>query len=167
MKAYKFLTTEGRGVFSRFPWPLPAEAPGGWVESEVDPCRSGIHACQASDLPHWVAPALYEIELDGRVEEHALKLVAPRGRLVRRVAAWNAVAQAAYGRMCVDRARELAAAAPVELADWAPPLDMPLEESARLGFIAARIAEELGGSTAYQAERARQSAWLVERLALD
>ena len=167
MRAYKFLTAEGRGVFSRFPWPLPAERPGGWVESEVDPCRSGIHACRASDLPYWTAAALYEIELEGRVEEHALKLVAARGRLVRRVDLWNAGAQAAYGRMCVDRARELAAAAPLELADWAPPADIPLEQSARLGFIAARIAEELGGPMAYQAERARQSAWLVGRLALD
>ena len=37
---------------------------------------------------------------------------------------------------------------------------------ASIGFIAARIAEARDGVDAYRAERARQVAWLVERLAL-
>ncbi len=37
---------------------------------------------------------------------------------------------------------------------------------ALLGFVAARIAEEIAGSDAYTAERARQTQWLVERLGL-
>jgi hypothetical protein len=41
------------------------------------------------------------------------------------------------------------------------------EGPALLGFVAARIAEEIAGSPdAYHAERARQSAWLAERLGL-
>jgi hypothetical protein len=35
-----------------------------------------------------------------------------------------------------------------------------------MGFIAARIAEEIAGLDAYLDERARQSDWLVERLGL-
>jgi hypothetical protein len=34
-----------------------------------------------------------------------------------------------------------------------------------MGFIAARMAEAISGIDAYVAERARQSAWLTERLA--
>ena len=51
MTAYEFLADDGSGIFSRFDWPLPNGGPGGWVESEVDPCRSGVHACRVVDLP--------------------------------------------------------------------------------------------------------------------
>ena len=43
----------------------------------------------------------------------------------------------------------------------------PATRHARLGFIAARIAEQTGGIDACLEERRRQSEWLVERLALD
>ena len=44
MKAYKYLGADGTGAFTRFAWPLPAGAPGAWVETpDPDPCRSGIH----------------------------------------------------------------------------------------------------------------------------
>jgi len=36
-----------------------------------------------------------------------------------------------------------------------------------MGYIAARLAEAIGGVQAYVDERARQSAWLTERLGLD
>lgn len=166
MRAYKFLTADGLGVFSRFAWPLPNGGPGEWVESEVEPCRAGIHACRRGDLPYWLAPALYEIELDGPLREQAVKVVAPRGRLIRRISAWNIATREAYGRMCLARAHELAAAAPERLADWVPPSDIA-PESGRVGFVAARIAEELGGVEAHLEERRRQSRWLVEQLALD
>jgi len=41
------------------------------------------------------------------------------------------------------------------------------EGPALLGFVAARIAEEAAGPQAYQAERARQTEWLVEQLELE
>jgi hypothetical protein len=46
-------------------------------------------------------------------------------------------------------------------------VEVGLEGPALLGFIAARIAEELDGPSAYTAERARQSAWLVGELGLE
>ena len=166
MRAYKFLTSDGLGLFSRFAWPLPNGAPGTWVDADVDPCREGIHACRHADLPYWIAPALYEIELGGPVTEQTTKVVAPRGRLLGRVAAWDDEAREAYGRMCVARAQELVAAAPERLGAWAPTMDMS-HNSAQVGYVAARIAEELGGAEGYRAERRRQSDWLVEHLALD
>lgn len=166
MRAYKFLTYEGRGVFSGFDWPPPNGGPGAWVDADVAPCRTGIHACRAVDLPYWVTGALYEIELDGPVDELPLKLVAVRGRLLRRIDVWDAATREAYGRMCYERAHELAARAQGGLDDWAPTSDISFIESARLGFIAALIAERLEGFDAHLAERRRQSDWLVEHLAL-
>ena len=169
MRAYKFLTAGGLGVFSRFAWPLPDGGPGAWVESEVDPCRAGIHACRPADLPYWVAPALYEIELDGPVEERALKIVAPRGRLLRRV---DGLERGSAGRRtgrCACRARTSSPRQrPELLAGWAPPAgDRSPASRARLGFIAARIAEELGGRRRSHRRAARARAtWLVEQLAL-
>jgi hypothetical protein len=145
VRTYKFLTADRLGVFSRFAWPLPNGGPGAWVESEVEPCRAGIHACRVDDLPYWLAPALYEIELDGT---------------------WNDATRAAFGRMCLTRAHELVATEPERLDGWTPPADIA-PESARVAYIAARIAEELGGVEAYLEERRRQSEWLVEQLALD
>jgi hypothetical protein len=89
VKAYKFLTAEGHGVFSGFAWPLPSGSPGEWVAAEVELCRSGVHACRPGDLSYWLAPALYEIELRGEVAEAGTKVVAPRGRLVRRIDGWS------------------------------------------------------------------------------
>ena len=167
MKAYKFLAEDGSGVFSRFRWPLPNGGPGAWVESDVDPCRSGIHACRLVDLPYWVAPALYEIELDGEVVVDSMKVAAPRGRLTRRIEAWNDETREAYSQRCIARAGELAAAGPEQLAPWAPAPEMSVAGPALMGFMAARIAEALGGVTAYREERARQSVWLAELLGID
>jgi hypothetical protein len=167
VRGYKFLANDGRGVFSHFAWPLPNGEPGAWVESEVEPCRSGVHACRIIDLPYWIAPALYEIELDGPVDRQAIKIVAPRGRLIRRIDDWNEETRVAYAQMCRARARELAAEGPERVAAWAPSPERTAAGPAMMGFVAARIAEELGGLDAYMEERMRQSAWLADRLGLD
>lgn len=167
MIAYKFLTDDGSAVFSRFRWPLPNGGPGEWVEAEVDPCRSGVHACRLVDLPFWIAPSLYEMELDGDVVVHSLKVVAPRGRLVRRIDAWNADTREAYSQMCIARAGEIAASAPEPLGAWAPAAEASVAGPALMGFMAARMAEQLGGVGAYMEERMRQSAWLADHLGLE
>jgi hypothetical protein len=69
--------------------------------------------------------------------------------------------------MCRARARELAAAAPEAVAAWARSPERTAAGPAMLGFIAARIAEQVGGVDAYIEERMRQSAWLVDQLGLD
>ena len=110
MIAYKFLRPNGTSVFTRFTWPLPDGGRGPWVDASVDPCRSGIHACRRAELPLWLGRTLYEIELDGEIVEEATKLVAPRGRLLRRIDAWDEATRDEYTRMCADRAHELARA---------------------------------------------------------
>jgi hypothetical protein len=166
--AYKFLRADGSSVFTGYAWPLPAAGPGAWVEAPADPCRSGIHACRVADLPYWAGRVLYEIELDGELREESTKVVAGRGRLVRRIAAWDEQRDA-YTRMCADRAHELVAAADPSFAHWDSVVEPSIPEGpALLGFVAARIAEQIAGSAAaYTAERARQTEWLVARLGIE
>jgi hypothetical protein len=165
--AYKFLRPDGASVFTGFSWPLPNGGPGAWVDARVEPCRSGIHACRVSDLPFWVGRVLYEVELDGEIVEQPTKVVAPRGRLLRRIATWDHELRNSYTRMCADRAHEFALGASRPLEDWDAVVEPSVREGpALLGFVAARIAEEIEGAKAYHAERARQTAWLAERLDL-
>jgi hypothetical protein len=165
--AYKFLRPDGSSVFTGFRWELPDDGPAEWVEVPVEPCRSGIHACRVSDLPLWVGRTLYEIELEGEVVEHRSKLVASRGRLLRRIEAWDDELRDAYTRMCANRAHDLAHGVSPPLEAWDAVVEPSVREGpALLGFVAARIAEEISGPDAYHAERARQSKWLVERLGL-
>jgi hypothetical protein len=165
VNAYKFLRGDGTGVFTRFAWPLPGDGPGAWVETTPDPCRAGIHACRLGDLPYWAGRALYEIELSGDVVEHKTKIVAPRGRLLRRIDTWNDAFRATYTRYCADRAHEIARENGIER--WEEVIEPSIPEGpALLGFVAARIAEEAGGVDAYHAERTQQADWLGERLGL-
>ena len=167
MIAYKFLRPDGTSVFTGFRWTVPVAGPGPWVEAPVTSCRSGVHACRVSDLPLWVGRVLYEIELGGEIVEQPTKVVASRARLTRRVEAWDDDVRDAYTRMCADRAHELARGASPRLDDWDAVIEPSIPEGpALLGFVAARIGEEIAGPAAYQAERARQAEWLMERLKL-
>jgi len=166
--AYKFLRADGTSPFTGFRWELPSGAPGPWVDAQIEPCRSGIHALRLSDLPLWAGKTLWEIELDGDVVEQRSKLVASRGRLVRRIDAWENEVRDAYTRMCADRGHELAESVSPPLENWAAVIEPSVREGpALLGFVAARIAEEISGPETYHAERARQTAWLAERLGLE
>jgi hypothetical protein len=165
--AFKFLRGDGTGAFTRFAWPLPDGAPGAWVEAPIIPCRSGIHACRPADLPLWLGRDLYAVELAGEIVEERTKVVASRARLLHRVDAWDDALRAAYTRDCADRAHALVADGGPALAAWATVIEPSIAEGpALLGFVAARIAEERGGADAYHAERARQVAWLRERVGL-
>jgi len=164
--AYKFLRDDATSVFTGFAWPLPEADPGEWVEAPVEQCRSGIHACRIADLPLWAGRRLYEIELDGALVEEPTKVVASRGRLLRRLDGWDELRND-YTRMCADRAHELALGASPPLAEWDAAVEPSIPEGpALLGFVAARIAEEISGVDAYHSERTRQADWLAERLHL-
>jgi hypothetical protein len=159
--AYKFLRPGRLAPFSAFPWPVET-----WVAAEPDPCASGIHACAVEDLPYWLHAELWEIELDAPTR-HERKLVAPRGRLTRRVDAWDAAAQQDFRKLCEARVRELAGsdpAAAVYVADFSG--RWVRQCIAAAGFVAARAAECVAGPAAYADERRRQAAWLAGRLEL-
>jgi hypothetical protein len=165
--AYKFLRPDATSVFTGFRWPLPHQGPGQWVEAPVQACRSGVHACRLSDLPLWLGRVLYEVELDGDIVTEPTKVIASRARLLRRVEAWDDEVRSAYTRMCADRAHRLARSVSPPLRGWEAVIDPSVPEGpALLGFVSARIAEEIDGIAGYQAERSRQTDWLADRLDL-
>jgi hypothetical protein len=161
--AYKFLDEGAVGPFTGFRWPV-----GDWVEAKgVDPCLTGIHACRVRDLPVWLGRELWEIELDGDVLERERKLVAQRGRLTRRIDAWDENAARDFGRFCMRRTRERVGFLPV-LGGYAADVERFVTQG-RIpiaGFAAARAAEMRDGPAAYAEERQVQARWLAKRLAL-
>ncbi len=168
MIAWKFTAPDGMGPFSRLSWPRPSEVgPGAWVEAVVHPCASGIHACEPADLSYWLHAELWEIELDGAVVRARHKLVASRGRLLRRVDAWDHSAMRGFCEDCQVRVQGYAAvseAAAEYLEDLADDIDGCLAATA--SDDAARAAAAAGGAAAREAERLAQTRWLVDRLRL-
>jgi len=161
--AYKFLNGGRVAPFTGFAWPVDE-----WVEADgVEACRGGIHACGLFDLPIWMGEELWEIELDGEVIELDRKLVAARGRLLRRVPEWNAGLLEAFGRFCARRTRERVGFLPV-LSGFVADVDrfVAHRRFPIAAFAAARAAELRDGPAAYELERRLQAAWLAERLGL-
>jgi hypothetical protein len=107
MKAYKFLRPGRIAPFSEFAWPEQT-----WVKASREPetCRSGIHACRLGRIAYWLADELWVVELDGKIEEEELQVIAARGRLLGRVDAWDERARSEFALECVRRAAFYAAA---------------------------------------------------------
>lgn len=107
MKAYKFFRAGRVAPFSEVVWPEE-----GWVGADgaLETCRSGVHACRLDQIAYWLGEELWEVELEGEVAETDLKVVAPRGRLVRQVRAWDDDARREFAAECVRRAAGYAGA---------------------------------------------------------
>jgi hypothetical protein len=161
--AYKFLDAGGVAPFTGFRWPV-----GEWVAvGAVEPCRRGIHACRTRDLPYWLGRELWEIELDPPLVEQERKVVASRGRLVRRREEWDDELRDDFAADLLDRTRLLYGSVPI-VSGYVVDLER-FRATSRIGlasFAAARAAERSGGPRAYERERARQAAWLADRLGL-
>lgn len=112
MIAYKFLDDSGCSVFTGQPWSLPdGSGPGSWIETDsVRPCHSGVHACRVDDLAYWLHTDLWEIELSEDIVVADHKVVARRGRIVRRLEPWSTV-WPELAEMAAWRTRDLAVAA--------------------------------------------------------
>jgi hypothetical protein len=183
MKAYKFLLAGAVGPFSGVPWPVPDERdgrPGPWVEAvagERRRCRGAVHACRLEDLPWWIGEELWEVELAEPACHVRHKLIAPRGRLLRRLVVWDRAAARAFGQACADEAARWArvgrdAGEDSELARVSATMAADARTRARqghastAGYIAAHAARHVGGPPAMVAERRRQAAWFAARLRL-
>jgi hypothetical protein len=148
--AYKFLDREGRTRIQAVRWPLPDDAaPGAWLEAAAArPCREGIHACRPQDLAYWIHHELWEIELDGDVVESERKVVARRGRLLRRIDAWGDGVGRELGAWRAWRARDHAVTVLDQTVDssW----ERQLRDAGTVGELAdlgRRAAGDLGGET--------------------
>jgi hypothetical protein len=159
--AYAFLHPGRVGQFADVPWPEP----GAWLEADVDSCPTVIHAALPNGLPVWLAEELWEVELGGEIvlaERHA---VAERGRLVRRIEAWNDETARRFGEACAAEARRRVATTP-ELAGYADDAEAVTTRPPVAAYMTARLAELQDGPDGYDAERDRQARWLRDALAL-
>jgi hypothetical protein len=148
-------------VLSGFTWPL-----GEWVvvHGELEPSRRGVHACRPGDLAYWLDEELWAVELDGELRELDRLVIARAGRLVQRIETWTPQVAAEFGRMAVERRRELPGLVEdAELWDWDPPSAAYMAAHA-VGCAAREHGD--GYTPAFEAERAWQGAWLAKRLAL-
>ncbi len=166
--AWKFLAPGAIGPFSRFAWPVPTGAgTGEWVKAAVHPCSTGIHACALGDLPWWLHGELWEVELSGRIARARHKLVAERGRLVRRVTEWDRDAMHDFCEDCARRVRDYATRSPAA-AEYLQDLDDDIAGclAPTASDDAARAAVAADGPGAREVEKAAQARWLAERLGL-
>jgi len=111
MFAYRFLARGGLGAVNQFKWPLPeGSTPGAWVGPQADTTTLGVYAQRLSDLPYWVHDELYRVELRGTVHALSLGVLASEMRFVERVDGWNESLRRDFGKSCVERLRQCAAA---------------------------------------------------------
>ena len=164
MIAYKFLSAGRTGPFTRFRWPLDQ-----WIDADgLEECRRGIHACSPRQLPYWLGEELWEVELDGELVTYERKLVAARGRLVRRLEDWGPPLVDAFVADLLRRTRAGLGSIP-GVSGYVEDIER-FRAGRRVGlaaFAAARAAEHDGGPRAYDRERERQAAWLAQRLGLE
>lgn len=144
-------------------WPEP----GTWVD--------GARGSVIRHLPVWIAAELWLVELDGAVHEVETQLRSERGRLVRRITAWDDAAALAFAESCADRIVALVDAARSNGAagdriaaygDDARALVEPAHANVA-GWVAAQAAAAVEGEHGAERERERQAAWLADRLDLD
>jgi hypothetical protein len=177
MIAYKFLRPGAVGPFSGLAWPVPrASAPGGWVRADTQSpslCRAAVHACTVEHLPFWMAEELWAIELSQPAAERRSKIVAPAGRLLERVEAWDEQAALDFMAATVERVRALDASSGTSYMTEATIFcegDTAREDvfgnAALSTMIAVECAERAGGHAAVWRERALQAQWLADRLSL-
>jgi hypothetical protein len=188
----KFLASGRRAPFTGTVWPAPKSADE-WVETEgtVTLCVSGVHACRTEHLGYWLNEELWVVELEDVEPGDHSKVVARRGRLRERVAAWDAAALADFAHECARRARVHAAASiPSGLAPEADTLkrteapstitrlaarlkraglEPALVNRVRYAGDAAALARELGssgGGTTVEGSAARSAALAAHTAAL-
>jgi hypothetical protein len=136
MIALAFTGPDARRPFVGGRWPEP----GTWTD--------GARASLIRHLPVWIAAELWLVELDGSVHEVATQVRADRGRLVRRIACWDAEAAQAFAAFCADRILELA------------------EEAARGGIDADRMAAYRADAEAFgRPADANVAGWVATRAA--
>jgi len=119
MKAYKFTQANGE-TYNGFAWPLPtADGPGEWVEVGLkarkaltadDLCTGRVlHATDSAHLLDWLDAEMYEVEIDeSRGVIVADKIGFRRGRLVRRIEAWNERTARLFACDCAEDALQYA-----------------------------------------------------------
>ena len=176
MLACKFLDA-GRSRFTGFRWPLPsAGEPGDWVDvtGPLELCVNGVHACTPAQLPPWLGPELWWIELAGDVVDKEVAVLASRARLVGRVDVWDEDAHTAFAVDCAARARGREAKPDLSALVDVVERCAGTGHAAAAGYWSAVLAgQQAAGKRAgaeydraFAAERDEQARWLGARMRL-
>ena len=168
MIAYKF-TGAGGVTHDGFRWPLPtADGPGEWVEVGKrarralimhDLCTTRVlHATDAAHLISWADAELYEVEID--ISRGLIvgpdKIGFRRGRLVRRIEAWNERSARLFACDCAEDALQYAAPDARETLECAIYV-------ARCYADGEATLKELAAARAAARDAARDAAWAAAR----
>ena len=78
---------------------------GEWTPpvTSLEPCVSGYHVCQESDLVEWLGPVICEAEIGGQYVRAHNKTVATTARITRVLDTWNATTQRLFACDCAER----------------------------------------------------------------
>ena len=108
MTYYKVLAADGvspqHGGLGK--WFIPkGKRMGKWMPAikDIRPCERGYHFVNIEQLPQWLGPTLYEIEVRGQIIHQADKSVAEQARLIRKVETWNDKTLRLYAADCAER----------------------------------------------------------------
>src|SRR5208282_4003 len=106
MVYYKVLAADGCSPIhgGRGKWFLPKEkGPGEWMPA-VKPvfCESGYHFVTLDQLPKWLGPTIYEVEVRGEVLSAQDKGVATQARLIRILDTWNEKTLRLFAADCAE-----------------------------------------------------------------
>jgi hypothetical protein len=85
-------------------WFLPkGKRVGKWMPA-IKPvlCQQGYHFVTLDQLPRWIGPTLYEIEVRGEVLTAEDKSVAEQARLIKRVDTWNEKTLRLFAADCAE-----------------------------------------------------------------
>ena len=102
-----------------------------------------------SDLAYWLHDELWEIELDGDVQESLRKVVGRRGRLLRRLDSWSAGVARELSGWCAWRSRDRAVAVLNDVGEtaWAGEL-VRADSFTEISRLARRAMGAVGDTTA-------------------
>jgi len=108
MTYYKVLAADGispqHGGSGK--WFIPkGKRMGKWMPAikNIQLCARGYHFVNIEQLPQWLGPTLYEIEVRGQIIHEADKSVAEQARLIRKVKTWNDKTLRLYAADCAER----------------------------------------------------------------
>jgi hypothetical protein len=92
MRAFRFLAVDHRDPRTGVVWT------GDWIAPS-----GGVVAFRKEHLHHWIAPELWQVELDGPIVERELSLIGARGRLRAQIEGWDANAATDFLGWCAAR----------------------------------------------------------------
>jgi hypothetical protein len=87
-------------------WFVPkGKKPAKWMPAieNIQPCSRGYHFVTIEQLPRWIGPTLYEVEVRGQLIHQTDKSVAEQARLVRKIETWNDKTLRLFAADCAER----------------------------------------------------------------